>query len=69
MMVSDYITYSGNHREIDSVREKSIQNARNTKKPRKQQIMSVSEAFFISATSDAPVEDTDIPEDLYPDPP
>lgn len=25
--------------------------------------------FFISAASDAPVEDTDIPEDLYPDPP
>ena len=23
--------------------------------------------FFISAASDAPVEDTDIPEDLYPD--
>ena len=24
---------------------------------------------FISAASDAPVENTDIPEDLYPDPP
>ena len=37
------------------------------KKSRKQQIMSVSGIFFISAASDAPVENTDIPEDLYPD--
>ena len=41
MMVSDYITYSGNHgKQILLV--KIHQKCRNTKNPRKQQIMSVS---------------------------
>ena len=68
MMVSDYNHLFRKSTENKLLSAKIHQKMQVHKKSRKQQIMSV-RGFFISAASDAPVEDTDIPEDLYPDPP
>lgn len=46
--------------------QKSIKNAGAQKIPETADNVCF-RGFFISAASDAPVENTDIPEDLYPD--